>query len=315
MSKRKHSDIHTSITCGVLGKGGSFSEQAATDYFAGESRSVTIQNFESLAKIFSCVENGECKYGVVPMENSDSGSFRATYDLLLANKKIHIWGEYIAKEEHCLVALPGVKKSDITEILSHPSALDMCDRFLNAMEKENKCSLSRVAVSDTATGCLALVNDKKKTAAAIASKNCAKHHNLEVLESPISNDKHIQTRYIILSNEPNSITAEANQIKGTLCLSVKNKPGSFFKALSCFAFRDINVLSFNVRPSSKALDMFDHSQHWDLIYFLEYEPSADQQANENLLTSLKEYCITVRKLGTYRKHAFSGQQEYTLLYQ
>lgn len=40
-------------------------------------------------------------------------------------------------------------------------------------------------------------------------------------------------------------------------------------------------------------------RHWDLIYYLDYEPSDSPVANQALLAALREYCLWVRELGFY----------------
>ena len=65
------------------------------------------------------------------------------YDLLL-RYSCHIVGEKYVPISHCLLANPGVKKEQLTRVLSHPQALAQCDEYLRKLE------VVREAVDDTA---------------------------------------------------------------------------------------------------------------------------------------------------------------------
>ena len=56
---------------------------------------------------------------VLPVENSLGGTIHTVVDLLL-RYRLHIVGETSLVIRHCLVALPGTRKSDITRVMSHP---------------------------------------------------------------------------------------------------------------------------------------------------------------------------------------------------
>lgn len=58
-------------------------------------------------------------YAVLPVENSLGGSIHTVYDLLL-RYRLHIVGETSVSVNHCLLALPGTKKEELTRVISHP---------------------------------------------------------------------------------------------------------------------------------------------------------------------------------------------------
>ena len=61
------------------------------------------------------MESGLCKFGVLPIENSSNGSVRAVYDLL-QHKNFSIVRSTRLCIRHELLAVPGTKMEDITEI-------------------------------------------------------------------------------------------------------------------------------------------------------------------------------------------------------
>ena len=65
---------------------------------------------------------------------------------LLLRYRLHIIGEVSVEVNHCLMALPGVQKSDIRRVQSHPQALAQVDNYLrNSLPRATK-----EAVDDTA---------------------------------------------------------------------------------------------------------------------------------------------------------------------
>ena len=58
--------------------------------------------------------------------------------------RLHIIGEVSLGINHCLCALPGTKKEDITRVMSHPQALAQCDGYIRSL------GCTKEAVDDTA---------------------------------------------------------------------------------------------------------------------------------------------------------------------
>ena len=93
---------------------------------------VETQPCESFDLVFDSVVSGECEFGLIPIENSLAGSIHQNYDLLLRHD-LHIVGEYPLRVQHCLIALPGVKKEEIKKAISHPQALGQCAAYLRSL--------------------------------------------------------------------------------------------------------------------------------------------------------------------------------------
>lgn len=72
---------------------------------------------------FQAVEMSVVDRAVLPIENSSDGSIHRNYDLLLSHR-LHIIGEVQLAINHCLMALPGVKKEGIKRVLSHPNVVN-----------------------------------------------------------------------------------------------------------------------------------------------------------------------------------------------
>ncbi len=110
------------------GEPGAYSEEACRRYF-GQVETVPCESFDD---IFAAVVAGICESGLVPIENSLAGSVHQNYDLLLRHQ-LSIVGEYFLRVQHCLIAFPGVTKTEIKQVMSHPQALGQCAAYLRRL--------------------------------------------------------------------------------------------------------------------------------------------------------------------------------------
>ena len=74
--------------------------------------------FSTFDAVFSAIEKGLCRYGVIPVENSTAGTVNAVYDLMLKHD-FRIVRSVRVKVDHNLLVKPGTKIEDIREIYSH----------------------------------------------------------------------------------------------------------------------------------------------------------------------------------------------------
>ncbi|MDP6180840.1 MAG: 3-deoxy-7-phosphoheptulonate synthase, partial [Desulfatiglandales bacterium] len=101
-----------------LGGIGTFSHKACTQYFG---KKVAAMPMSSFMEIFEAVKEGSVDFGVVPLENSLTGSIHENYDLLL-DYDLKIVGEITLRIIYHLIGQPGMKIQNITRLFGSPQA-------------------------------------------------------------------------------------------------------------------------------------------------------------------------------------------------
>lgn len=133
--------VKTSQRVAYQGVPGAYSESAARKA-CPDAEPLPCKQFEVA---FQAISQWVADRAVLPIENSLGGSIHANYDLLL-RYRLHIIGEVSVEVNHCLMVLPGVKRSDIKRVMSHPQALAQVDNYLRAQLP----GATKEAVDDTA---------------------------------------------------------------------------------------------------------------------------------------------------------------------
>lgn len=141
---------------------GSYSQMAADKLFSMPS----IIYFNTFEGVFNAVESGLCNYGLLPIENSTSGSVPQVYDLMKEHH-FHIAKSLKLKVQHSLFAKEGTSLKDLKEILSHTQALDQCSEFLKTL-KDVKLKVSE----NTAMAAKTVGESQESHIGAISSANC-----------------------------------------------------------------------------------------------------------------------------------------------
>ncbi len=253
--------------------------QAACDRILPRGHIVYVKTFQAVA---SAVESGLCKFGVLPIENSSNGSVRAVYDLLQDHKlsvvrstRLHI--------RHELLALPGVKLADITEIHSHEQAIGQCSRFLNGLN-----GVRVIPESNTASAAKSLSGSGNRHAAAISSHACAALYGLECVSDRIMDSDNNYTRFICVSKDP-AIYSGANRI--SLIIATENRPGALYDVLSKLAALGVNMTKLESCPVS--------GRNFEFIFFLELEASVKEPGVLAMLEEMERSCESFQFLGSY----------------
>src|SRR6266498_785531 len=259
------------------GEPGAYSEQAVFGYFGD----VETQPCESFDAVFDCVISGESEFGLIPIENSLAGSIHQNYDLLLRHE-LHIIGEYLLRVQHCLIARPGVAKTEIKRVISHPQALGQCASYLRALGVKTE------QVYDTAGSVKMLKETVARDTAAIASRRAAEIYGMQILEEGIEDNTENYTRFLAIAKESAIPNREA---KTSIVFTLKNQPGALFKALSVFALRDIDLTKIESRPLQ--------GKPWEYLFYIDFIGAAHEETVRKALDHLSEYALMLRVLGSY----------------
>lgn len=221
----------------VQGIAGSFHEDATLKYFNEEVEIVECKTFTSVCEL---IDSDEVNYAVMAIENSIAGSLLKNYQLI-RDYHLRIIGEIYIHIQMNLMVSPGVKPKDITNIYSHPIALQQSMEYI-----EKYYSKARLHEGmDTAGSAKLISEEKPKDAAAIANLRSAELYGLEVLETGIETNKKNYTRFLVLSKQGNK-TKGTN--KASICFEVGHFHGALATVLNTFAENEINLMKIQSVP-------------------------------------------------------------------
>lgn len=248
------------------GMEGAYSQLACDKMFALPQ----IMYFGRFDGVFRAVENGMCRYGILPIENSSAGSVTEVYDLM-EKYNCKIVRSLKLKIEHCLLAGPGVKLADVKEVVAHEQALNQCSEFLKSS------GVKFTVFSNNAAAAQYVSQSGRTDVAAIASANCADLYNLRVLSDRVSNSDHNYTRFICISRNL-EIYEGANKI--TFVASASHRPGSLYSLIAKFATRGLNICKLESRPIP--------GKDFEFRFYFDVEASVHDPDTQTVLSQLEK---------------------------
>jgi len=260
---------------------GSFSHKACVQFFGSE---LPHQNCLSFREVFETVQTGGASLGIIPVENSLTGSIHENYDLLL-EYDLKIVGEITLRIQHNLISHPTTSIDSIKRVYSHPQVFQQCREFL---EKHPDWDL--VACKDTATGVHRVKENNDPLEAALASKEAAEISRMSILQESIETNPRNFTRFVVISNGQ---FLDGPKNKSSLIYSVSDTPGSLYETLRIFAARQINLVKLESRPI--------HSKPWEYLFYADVEVDIEDEKYRDLLDELRKKTEFLKVLGTYSK--------------
>ncbi|MEI7572764.1 MAG: prephenate dehydratase [Phenylobacterium sp.] len=184
---------------------------------------------------FEAVRSGDCRLGMIPVENSIAGRVADVHHLL-PSSGLRIIGEHFKPIHFQLMANPGVRLEDLKTVVSMPIAFAQCREVIANL------GLSRDPVSDTALAARQLSEHPDPTRAAIAPALAARLYGLEILQADIEDTHDNTTRFLVMTADHDA-PAPAPDVRcvTSFFFRVRNLPAALYKALGGFATNGVNM--------------------------------------------------------------------------
>ncbi len=254
-----------------LGPEGSFSHIAAFLHVESwdEEPGGLLKPMKSIREVFEAVENGSCRWGIVPYENSLAGNIAETLEGF-HTPQVAICGEIYVPVNHVLMTA-AVDASEIENIYSKYEVFGQCHKWLSA----NMPNVEQVPVASTAHA--ARLASEDANGAAIGSVLAAKHFKMDVLHYNLSGSTDNFTRFLVIASRDDLNPDYTGNDKTTMRFEVPHEPGALVDVLKIFCVRNVNLTHLALVPESLSplsrvffVDFSGHvSQHTDLIYGLQ----------------------------------------------
>lgn len=236
--------LEKTLQIAYLGPEASFTNLAASRKFGSQ---VSYVSCGMISDVFRKVENGDCDYGVVPIENSIEGAVTNTFDLL-ADCDLKICAHLSMEISHNLLSNTSLDK--VTKVYSKFEVFGQCRRWLQ--DHLPNAELLEVASTTRA----AQIAVKEKNAASIASLLASDIYHLHVLKKGIEDSTHNITRFLVIGQADAHVTGED---RTSIMFSIRDKVGALHDMLAPFYVNKINLTKIESRPSKK--------KAWDYYFF------------------------------------------------
>ncbi|MHB8644208.1 MAG: prephenate dehydratase [Thermomicrobiales bacterium] len=268
-----------------LGPMGTFSEEAAMIYAAGQGDRFQAIPFPSFPAVAQAVETGVATEGVLPFENSLEGAVSATLDILIHETPLRIRGEAILPVRHLLWGRPGSDITGITRVISHPQALGQCRRFLDRLLP----GISTVAALSTAGAVEQVMRDDALDQAAIGTLRAGELFGATALATDIQDEKRNFTRFIVLAHADHPPTGHD---KTSLVFTTqRNVPGSLQACLAELAQSQIQLIHIESRPQKVTMGEY--------YFLIEFEGHREDPVVAGALDRLRARADIVTIFGSY----------------
>ncbi len=262
-----------------LGPKASYTHMAAKEGKFGSS--VEYVECINIPEVFSKVEQDDCDYGVVPVENSNEGAVTHTFDMLV-DSDLKICSQILMPIRHNLLA--NIPPNKIKQIYSNPQVFGQCRQWLMT-------NMPNAALMDAVSSARAAqIAARTKGTACIASELAAREYGLNILKKNIQdNNVHNITRFLVLSRA--DVSRSTGRDRTSLVFSIKDKVGALHAMLTPFYKNKINLTKIESRPSKK--------KAWDYYFFVDCQGHQKDPNVARALKQLEGMCKFMKILGSY----------------
>ena len=280
LNEQRENSVHIAF----LGKRGSYSNLAARTYANRYQKQFIELSCASFDQVFDKVRSGEADLGVLPLENTTSGSINEVYDLL-QHTDLSLVGELAYPIKHCVLVNDQDDLSQIDTLYSHPQVIQQCSQFIRRLDRVH------IEYCESSSHAMELVSSlNKPNIAALGNEDGGHLYGLKVLKTDIANQPNNITRFIVIAREPLTVSPQMTS-KTLLLMTTGQKAGALVDALLVFKKHQIKMTKLESRPI--------YGKPWEEMFYLEIEANIHNKATQQALNELKEYSSFLKVLGCY----------------
>ena len=274
----------TTAKVAFLGPIGSYSHSAARRYASAHLEKMIESSCKTFKDVFEQIEKEVVDYGILPIENSSSGSINEVYDLL-QKTNLHIIGELSLPIDHCVLAIADAKLDQIDTIYSHPQPFQQCSNFL-----ERYPHWKIVYCDSTSSAIETVAKLNKPNIAAMGNKDGGELYGLQVLDHDFANQKQNITRFIVLSRKPIDVSYQI-PAKTTILMKTGQQAGALVDALSVLRNHNIVMTKLESRPI--------HGTPWEEMFYIDLQGNIHSDEMQTALRELASITLYSKVLGCY----------------
>ena len=230
------------------------------------------------------MEHKHADYGILPIENTSSGSINDVYDLL-QHTTLSIVGELTHPVNHCMVSAVPTQLDKIKTLYAHPQVYAQCSHFLAQFDDVEivHCEASSAAFE-------AIQADTSGTVAALGSGEGARLYGLQIIAEALSNQKKNYSRFIVLANKAIDVAPQV-PAKTTWIMSTEQKPGALVDALLILKQHGVNMSKLESRPIT--------GNPWEEMFYVDVEGNLRDSNMQRAIDELQQSTRYLKVLGCY----------------
>ncbi|WP_150538364.1 prephenate dehydratase [Actinobacillus vicugnae] len=272
------------ISIAFLGMRGSYSNMASRQFAKKYQGSLIELSCDSFQQVFDKVNQGEAEFGVLPLENTTSGSINDVYDLL-QHTDLAVVGELAYPIKHCVLANGNIDLAEIDTLYSHPQVIQQCSQFIQSL---NKVHIKYCESSSHAMQMVARLN--KPNIVALGNEDGGKLYGLTNIKTDIANQQNNITRFIVVAKQAIKVSPQV-QTKTLLLMTTSQQAGALVDALMVFKQHQIQMTKLESRPI--------YGKPWEEMFYVELETNVHSANTQQALKALETVTSYVKVLGCY----------------
>ena len=263
----------------TLGPEGTFSHEAALK--VNKKEEIILER--NVWDIFETLSEGKAGLGVVPIENSVSGTVGMALDALL-EFDLNIVSEEILQIRHNLANSSST--ADIKDIFTTEQAYEQCVKFLRKSLPDARI----IETSSNAQSAKLLKESGSKSKAAIIPEFAAKIYGLKIIKKNIQDSRFNVTRFIVISKKESK--KSGNDRTSIFIYPQVDKAGLLYSLLGEFAKRNINLTKIESRPSKGKLG--------DYVFFIEMQGHKSEKKIQDAFAEIEKNFF-LKVAGSYER--------------